>query len=230
MERLLHPCRTTLGTNKPAALRRSWELNILNRFVFLCSWLAVLVVTASAVHADEKTLYKGLAGLCIVTVSADDQWHTLMVRRSSESGSAEPCRVGKAETLDILTGAFAKLAERGTDLQYGSVFLGRIEYYDWLSRHLVDRSGDHPDWSGETGRPVEGKEINDLANRILSEPAILDFLNPAAKTAGYTFTGFSCEKVLVSGPTTKDFEPDWTPEGRHAPYDAMCWLSLEPGG
>ncbi|NKB58518.1 MAG: hypothetical protein GKS00_19490 [Alphaproteobacteria bacterium] len=58
---------------------------------------------------------------------------------------------------------------------------------------------------------------------------MLDALRPALQRAGYRPAGFSCEKVLVSGPGTRHVEPAWASKAKHVPYDAMCWLKLEKG-
>jgi hypothetical protein len=171
-------------------------------------------------------VYEGKAGPCPVTVEANQTWHVLQLRRLPDAWKDDRCRIGREDLTAILQGAFAALAESGDPTRYHSVFLGRIIYHEWLGRYLVERSLVHEDWSTESGRPKNGKMINELVNEILGEPAILDVLNPPIADAGYAMTGMSCEKVLVSNKNTKKFEPEWTPEGKRVPFDAMCWMVL----
>ena len=181
---------------------------------------------AAAASADETILFEGMAGECPVTVEANPTWHVLTVRRSPESYESGACLIDREDTAAILEGAFAALTQGADRTAYTSVFLGRIEYYDWLSRHLVERAQSHADWSAESGQTRQGRIINDLVNEILGEPAVLGAMNTALAGSGYSATGMSCEKVLVSGKDTKAYEPDWTPRGKRVPFDAMCWLVI----
>lgn len=161
-----------------------------------------------------------------MTVTANQKWHVLQLRRPAEIAESDACLIGRDGTVAILRDAFAALEKSGDRTRYSSVFLGRIQFNEWLGRYLVERSLVHEDWSTATGKLQNGKMINMLVNEILSEPAILDAVNAAMAGSGYAATRISCEKVLVSNKRTKPYEPGWTPLGKRVPFDAMCWLVL----
>ena len=190
------------------------------------SLAATALLAVSPAFADETVIYEGKAAPCAVTVTSIPKWHVLQLRRVPETEDRDECLISRDDTVAILKGAFAALAESGDRTRYKSVFLGRIQFNDWLGRYLVERSLVHEDWSTETGKPLNSKMINKLVNEILSEPAVLDVANAALAGTGYAAAGVSCEKVLVSNKRTKPFEPDWTPDGKRVPFDAMCWLVL----
>jgi hypothetical protein len=195
------------------------------RVALLVSFFAAIVIAPLA-RADDVVLYAEQDTACPVKVTADKKWQVLKIRISPGNADGKRCRIDKEKTLTTLEAAFRVLAERDDTTRYKSVFLGRVEFHDWLSRHLVDRASAHPDWSTETGRPARGKNINGLVNEILGEPVILDALRPAVRQGGYRPTGFSCEKVLVSSSGTRRVEPVWASQTKHVPYDALCWLKL----
>lgn len=196
------------------------------RHVVLLFSLFTAIVIAPLVRADDVLLYTAQNTECPVRVTADKKWQVLKIRISPGNADGKRCRIDKEKTQTTLQSASHALAERDDTTRYKSLFLGRIEFYEWLSRHLVSRASAHPDWSTETGRPTHGKNINALVNEILSEPEILNAFRPTLARAGYQPASFSCEKVLVSSPRTRHIEPAWATNAKHVPYDAMCWLML----
>jgi hypothetical protein len=159
---------------------------------------------------------------------ANEHWRAIQVRIFSDGQDKNSCSVKKDTTLKIINNTFSELTKSKSEIIFESLYLGRIIYNEWLSRHLVDRSLEEINWSTESGRPKNGHKIAAIVEKILEDPTIVNEINKSSTIGGYRVTGFSCEKILVSSSQTKKFEPDWTPTGKKVPYDAMCWLKLSP--
>ncbi len=103
------------------------------------------ILMSPRVQADDIVLHAAKDVECPVAVTADKKWHVLKVRVSPDNTDGGRCRIDKEKTQRALTFAFRALAESGDPTRYESVFLGRIEFYKWLSRYLVVRARGHQD-------------------------------------------------------------------------------------
>ena len=180
--------------------------------------LALLLGVPGAAAQDERVLYEGPVDGCTLAVTADDRWQGIRLRRRP---AGTDCRLDEVSVGEALARAFAAAADgpRAT-----SLFLGRVEYLDWMSRHLVERALGDAGWAAGAGAGAH----NAFVARVLNEPEATAPLADAIAAGGYRIDGVSCEKVLVSGPATARLHPPWVPRGARVPYDALCWLRLAP--
>lgn len=179
---------------------------------------------------DGAVLFETQNPSCRTAIIVNKRWKVLRVRQSNIVENNNRCTATKEDLYAVLAGAFDRMVESGDQTPYESVFLGRIMYFDWLGRHLVERALSDKRWSTKAGKPhgdAAALALNAYVGDVLGEAAVLGDLNPAAAIANYVFAGVSCEKTLVSSSSTKPFEPKWTPKDKRVPYDAMCWLKLE---
>jgi hypothetical protein len=181
----------------------------------------MLLGAQRAAAQEERVLYEAPAAGCTLAVTAEDRWQGIRLRRRP---AGSDCRIDAETAIAALTRAFE--ATFGGP-RFTSLFLGRIEYLDWMSRHLVARARGEDGWAA--AHKGSGAH-NAYVGRVLAEPQAAGVLDGAAAAGGYRIAGVSCEKVLVSGPDTRRFQPGWVPDGARVPFDAMCWLKLAPAG
>lgn len=180
------------------------------RTLLSCLFLCALAAPAPAQDASEEMIYEASTARCGVTVMSNGRWATLQVRVSRFEDS-QTCALSREETITILSRVFEQVSQR-KDQAYQSVVLGLVEDYEWLQRHLVDSAAVDDNWLRQESRPRAGGSANAYVEQTLARPQILWELNRAAGIAGYTFEGFSCEKIRISG------------DG--LPMDGMCGLGL----
>jgi hypothetical protein len=195
-------------------------LRVILLFIFF------IIAFSHPVQAEEKPLFENKMGSCNIKAIANERWKAIQVRVFTDGLVKDVCSIRKDETLKIIKETFSALAKSQDKIVYESLYLGRIIYNEWLSKHLVDRSIKDLNWSTELGQPKPGHKIASVVEKILGDPGIINKINTSLTVGSYRATGFSCEKILVSSPKTKRFEPDWTPVGKRVPFDAMCWLKL----
>ena len=191
-----------------------------------------LLLLAARAHADtEIPLFTAQREACDINATATSEWRTIIFRIAPHQGARRTCVATQADTVGLITLAFATLAIKEMDTEgatYRSIFLGRLIDYEWLSRQLSKGAEADADWSAATGKAKDGERAEAYVQRSLDVPSVLDPLGDALKPYGYRAGGFSCEKAMVSGPDTKPFQPAWVAADKRLPFDALCHLVLKP--
>lgn len=195
------------------------------------SWLLpFLLLIAARAHADtEVPLFTAQREACDINATATSEWQTIIFRIAPHQGATRTCVATQNDTAGLITLAFATLSikEMDTEASYRSIFLGRLIDYEWLSRQLSESAEADANWSAATGKASDGERAEAYVQRMLDVPSVLDPLSDALKPYGYRAGGFSCEKAMISGPDTKQFQPAWVAADKRLPFDALCHLVLK---
>ncbi len=194
--------------------------------------LSILLLCAPRAGADtEVPLFTAQRDACEIKATSTSQWRTIIFRIAPLPGASRPCVVTQNDTAGLIGLAFATLALNELDMEggtYRSIFLGRLIDYEWLSRHLSKYAEREADWSTAMGKTKNGERAEAYVQRVLGVLPVLDPIDEALKPYGYRAAGFSCEKAMVSGPDTRDFQPSWVAADKRLPFDALCHLVLKP--
>ncbi len=188
---------------------------MINIFInFLC-YLLVSTSIYSPVYADEDE------SACNPVYEINTEWKNLRLRPHENAFLS--CHISLETFNRLINQALSDPDSR--DIQYRSVFIGRLVEYPWLAQQLAERSLQHPAWDAESAQVRKGN-LNQLVVSILSSPEILQPIQEPFLTFGYRVTGVSVEKVLVDHadniPWLKIDQTD------QVPYDAMVHFILEP--
>lgn len=196
----------------------------LNGCITIFVLLLVLAFPTGGISSQERVILSEQVGECRLTVEADDQWHSLILRALHPR--YKNCRIGQDSMLQILRGALSEDAAAKAEGLYSSLFIGRIIDYPWLSQYLATTAWHDRGWDAKSGRP-RSLEINTFVAALLSRRELLARLAPAFSDSGYEIAGVSVEKVLVG--TFRDV-PDYAGatqvQAGRVPFDAMLWLRL----
>jgi hypothetical protein len=199
--------------------------------------LAALIVplfllTARHSYADTETpLFTAQRDACDIRATATLEGRTIIFRVARHAGGTQTCVVTPNDTAGLVTLAFSTIELQQLDKEgdaYRSIFLGRLIDYEWLNRHLSKHAERDADWSAAIGKAKNGERAEAYVMRVLHIRAVLDPLDEALKPYGYLAQGFSCEKAMVSGPDTLQFQPAWVAADKRLPFDALCHLVLKP--
>jgi hypothetical protein len=128
------------------------------------------------------------------------------------AGSRETCRHDISELAGALDRSLDNIPA-GTTLR--SIAVGRLISYPRLSESLKEMAASDAAWNDLTGKGHPSD--NAVVARLLHESPEAAPLRVAIERHGYTLTGFSVEKVLVT-----------SANGSRLPYDAILWLVVEP--
>lgn len=204
-------------------LRRSYATALLFQF---------LLLLAGRAHADaEIPLFTAERDACDFKATSTAEWRTIIFRITPHPGASRTCVATERDTLGLISLAFATLAIKEMDGEgptYRSIFLGRLIDYEWFSRHLSKYAEHDADWSATAGKAKSGARAEAYVQRVLEFRPVLDPIDAALKPHGYRAAGFSCEKALISGPDTEQFQPAWVAADKRLPFDALCHLVLKP--
>ena len=132
----------------------------------------IIISVAHTVQAEEKILYEEKIGFCTIKAVANTRWKVVQMRIFSNGSEKDSCPIRKEETLRIVKETFSALTKSPDEITYESLYLGRIIYNEWLSRHLVDKSLEEINWSTESGRPKNGHKIAAVVEKILGDPIV----------------------------------------------------------
>lgn len=194
---------------------------------FLLALLFLLLMLPFRSHAADTVILQEQAGNCFATVEAIRDQGLLSIRMSREDESSLSCNLDRGQTLSLLRHIDEALTTQNDNTVYTGLFLRQLRNYDWLARHLADSTANNLAWNNAQGGPADSTSVNSYVNATLSAPEILDAMGAAAPR--WRFTGFSCEKIFVSGPNTAGIEPSWLDPSQRLPFDATCWLALDRG-
>jgi hypothetical protein len=194
---------------------------------FMFALLLLLLLLPLRAHASDSVVLQEQAGSCFATVEAIREQGLLSVRMSREDESSLSCGLDRGQTLNLLGHIADALEKQGDRTVYTGIFLRQLRNYDWLARQLAETAAHDLGWNNAMGTPADMGDLNGYANRILSDPAILAAMGAAAPR--WRFTGFSCEKIFVSGPQTTGIEPSWLDPSQRLPFDGTCWIGLDRG-
>ncbi|MCZ4279825.1 hypothetical protein O4H49_03485 [Kiloniella laminariae] len=181
--------------------------------LFLAPLLFVILFLRSA-SAEENLLFSEQFADCQIDISAfhDIQSNTAALRFDAftrdEAGIRHRCSPRETTVSDSLKSAFAVYKQQPSPPRLTSVFIGRLDEYDWIGDYLALL-------------PVAGTTPDDPDNKVLEDLEIdlmvsgtLDPFRLPADDADYPLVRLSCEKLIRNR------------QGR--PLDALCWLAFGP--
>ncbi len=171
----------------------------------------------------DQVIVSAKVGECLLSVEANDQWHTLRLRAHHPQGRY--CEVDKDSTVSVLKAAFSKTEAPRLEGSYSSLSLGRIIDFPWLSQYLAIAASRDKGWDAKRGKPIV-MDINRYVGQLLSRRELLAQIEPACVLGGYRIVRVSVEKVLV-GSLREAPLYQGTMEPGLFPYDAIVWLRLE---
>lgn len=157
---------------------------------------------------------------CKPFVEVNKKWQTLRIR--PHENAFLHCTITQKQYNELVRNA---LEEPGSDqVNFKSLFMGRLIDHPWISKYLVTQALADDDWNSETGQP-KGGDFNSFVRDILISPDMLGQIQEPFAGTSYTVIGASVEKVLV----TKASEIQWLEmsESVLVPYDAMVHFILK---
>ncbi len=182
--------------------------------------LSILFALSADVSSEE--IYRFTFDSTTLTLETEQKWKNLRIRVLHNSGGRRTVSEDKFYTF--LDSAFVSLAEKADTVEYGSLFLGRVLEYPWISRFLADTSLRDPGWQNDKGKPVKG-HANTFVRKVLSNAPVFSSITTRLTIIGYRMSGVSVEKVLISQEKPEHL-PSWIDPANKVPYDAMIWLTL----
>ena len=180
----------------------------------------MLLLASPYLPADEET-----GKVCKPVISASTRENIIIVRPHENAFLV--CTLTQAQLHDLISG-FLREPEH-QQMEFRSIFLGRLVDHPWLSKYLAGHALAHADWDRKKGRPAAGiNYINHFVRDVLSTPELLTRIQEPFVGSGYTVVGASVEKVLVS----KANEIAWLDihESALVPYDALTHFILKKSG
>ena len=157
---------------------------------------------------------------CKPFVEVNKKWQTLRIR--PHENAFLHCTITQKQYNELVRNA---LEQPDSDqVNFKSLFMGRLIEYPWISKYLATQALASDDWNSETGQP-KGGDFNSFVRDILISPDMLGQIQEPFADTGYTVTGASVEKVLI----TKANEIPWLElsESVLVPYDAMVHYILQ---
>ena len=98
----------------------------------------------------SNEIYQASIDSCICTLESEERWKTLTIRIFHPK--AKTCLISKEDLIDFLDQAFTKLAGMEMEIEYNSIFIGRIIEYPWMSQFLADSAVMNPVWLKQKGK------------------------------------------------------------------------------
>jgi hypothetical protein len=191
--------------------------------LYIFCFLLLFPLGGTSASSRDLAIVSANVGECVLTVEANDQWHTLRLRAHHPEGRG--CHIDKDSTVSVLTSAFSKTDTPKLEGSYSSLSFGRIIDFPWLSQYLAIAAYRDKGWDAKRGKPV-AMDINRYVAQLLSRKELLADIEPACAQGGYRITSVSVEKVLVGGfREVPLYQGDMKPG--LFPYDAIVWLRLE---
>jgi hypothetical protein len=191
-------------------------------FYIIC-FMFVFSLGGTIASAQDRVIVSTNVGDCVLSVEANDPWHTLRLRALHPRGRG--CHIDKDSAVSILSAAFSKTDAPKLEGSYSSLSFGRLIDFPWLSQYLAIAASRDKAWDGKKGKPV-AMDINRYVAQVLSRKELLAQLEPACAQGGYRIVKVSVEKVLVGGLREVPLYQG-TMEPGLVPYDAIVWLRLE---
>jgi len=182
------------------------------RFIFF----VFLFLASQIIPADEAT-----DKACKPVISASPRENIIIVRPHENAFLV--CTLTQSQLHDLIS-VFLRAPEN-QQMEFRSIFLGRLVDHPWLSKYLAQHALADAKWDRKKGRPVAGiGYINHFVRDVLSTPELLGLVQEPFTDNGYTVVGASVEKVLV----TKASDIDWLEINDPAlvPYDALIHFTL----
>ena len=173
--------------------------------------------------AQDQVIVSSNVGECVLSVEANDHWHTLRLRAHHPQGRG--CHIDKDSVVSILSAAFSKTDAPKLEGSYSSLSFGRLIDFPWLSQYLAIAASRDKAWDAKRGKPV-AMDINHYVAQLLSRRELLTQIEPACAQGGYRIVKVSVEKVLVGGLREVPLYQGAMEPGL-VPYDAIVWLRLE---
>ncbi|VAW79873.1 hypothetical protein MNBD_GAMMA12-3146 [hydrothermal vent metagenome] len=175
----------------------------------------LLIIVSIPVYAGiSTTLYTAKIADCNVVVSHDSVKGgagTLVIRARSKASTY--CHISQAVIQAALGTALKTLKAKKQLSPITNVFLAnKLRSYPWISKVLVEKSMNNPQWNKKAGKPKSGT-ANRYVNKILYTTAVLIPFSQSLKQYQYTISAVSCEKILINK--------------NNLPYEAMCWLKIK---
>lgn len=193
--------------------------------VFFLGLVLILMLPAASAWSRETVVVAAQAGECMLSVEADEEWHTLRLR--AHHPDYKGCKISKNDMILILAAAFAKTEPPMLKGEYRSLFIGRLIDYPWLSHYLANAAYQYPGWSKKQGKPKTRTEgINNFVARVLFNETLLMPIQAELAKQGYRIAGVTVEKVLVGSFRELPFYQGKIAAGL-VPYDAMVWFRLQ---
>jgi hypothetical protein len=191
--------------------------------LYIVCFLFVFSLGGTMASAQDQVIVSSNIGECVLSVEANDQWHTLRLRTHHPQGRG--CEIDKDSVVSILTAAFSKTDAPKLQGSYSSLSFGRLIDFPWLSQYLASAAFRDKGWDAKRGKPV-GMDINHYVAQILSNREVLTQIEQACARGGYKIVRISVEKVLVGGLREVPLYQGALEPGL-VPYDAIVWLRLE---
>jgi len=157
---------------------------------------------------------------CKPFVEVNKKWQTLRIR--PHENAFITCTISQGQFNKLIR---ESLEEADSDqVNFKSLFMGRLIDHPWISKYLAMQALASDDWNPET-RELKDGDINSFVRHILESPELLQQIQEPFADTGYTVTGASVEKVLI----TKANEIPWLElsESVLVPYDAMIHYILQ---
>ncbi|MDD5036167.1 MAG: hypothetical protein PHE55_15565 [Methylococcaceae bacterium] len=187
-----------------------------------CAFL-LLFLPSPAAQSQDKLIFSSNAGECALSVESNEPWHTLRLRAHHPSG--KNCLIGQDAMASALDTALSKTGASGTGEKFGSLSIGRLIDYPWLSQALALAARNDSGWDMKRGKPRR-LGFNGYVSKILSGKTMTAAFDAVLMKSGYRIQSASVEKVLVGRFRDVPLYRDNGAPGL-VPYDAQVWFRLE---
>jgi hypothetical protein len=191
--------------------------------LYIFCFLLFFSLGGTIASAQDQVIVSTNVGDCVLSVEANDHWHTLRLRAHHPQGRG--CHIDKDSVVSILSVAFSKTDAPKLEGSYSSLSFGRLIDFPWLSQYLAIAASRDKAWDAKRGKPV-AMDVNHYIAQLLSRRELLTQIEPACAQGGYRIVKVSVEKVLVGGLREVPLYQGAMEPGL-VPYDAIVWLRLE---
>jgi len=191
-------------------------------FLYIVCFLLVFSLGGTIAFSQGQVIVSTNVGDCVLSVEANDHWHTLRLRAHHPQGRG--CHIDKDAVVSILSAAFSKADAPKLEGSYSSLSFGRLIDFPWLSQYLAIAASRDKAWDAKRGKPV-AMAINHYVAQILSNREVLTQIEQACTRGGYSIVRVSVEKVLVGSLREVPLYQGAMEPGLF-PYDATVWLRL----
>jgi hypothetical protein len=191
--------------------------------LYIFCFLLFFSLGSTIASAQDQVIVSTNVGDCVLSVEANDHWHTLRLRARHAQGRG--CHIDKDAVVSILSAAFSKTDAPKLEGSYSSLSFGRLIDFPWLSQYLAIAASRDKAWDAKRGKPV-AMDVNHYIAQLLSRRELLTQIEPACAQGGYRIVKVSVEKVLVGGLREVPLYQGAMEPGL-VPYDAIVWLRLE---
>lgn len=135
-----------------------------------------------------------------------------LLKVKSFDNNHQRCNINNKSLSNILDKDLHVSIETNTLSDFGSIFLGRLISYRWLSDYLLQTAKNDKNWDALHGKPLKGSS-NQYVNATLHIATLLKPLSYVLNKHSYKLSGVSCEKILINR--------------QGLPFDGMCWLLIQ---